>query len=79
MATIRGYVGVSLDHYIADHDGGLAWLTKYDKADFGEFACDRFIKAIRTVVMGRATYDWLMTALRGRTASTASSSSPRDR
>lgn len=62
MATIRGYMGVSLDHYIADHDGGLAWLTKYDKADFGEFAYDRFIKAIRTVVMGRATYHWLIAA-----------------
>ena len=62
MATIRGYMGVSLDHYIASPDGGLAWLTKYQGADFGEFGYATFIKAIRTVVMGRATYDWLLQA-----------------
>ena len=60
MATIRGYMGVSLDHYIAAPDGGLDWLTKYETADFGAYGYAHFIKAIRTVVMGRATYDWLV-------------------
>jgi dihydrofolate reductase len=55
-------MGVSLDHYIASPDGGLAWLTKYEKADFGEHGYTTFIKAIRTVVMGRGTYDWLVRA-----------------
>ncbi len=60
MATIRGYMGVSLDHYIAGPGGNLDWLTPYDKADFGEYGYASFIKQIRTVVMGRATYDWLV-------------------
>jgi dihydrofolate reductase len=60
MATIRGYMGVSLDHYIAGPNGNLDWLTHYDDADFGEHAYANFIKQIRTIVMGRATYDWLI-------------------
>jgi dihydrofolate reductase len=60
MATIRGYMGVSLDHYIAGPNGDLGWLTRYDDADFGEHAYPNFIRQIRTVVMGRATYDWLI-------------------
>ena len=57
MATIRGYMGVSADHYLASPDGTLDWLRKYDKVDFGEHSYERFIKGIRTVVMGRTTYD----------------------
>jgi dihydrofolate reductase len=60
MANIRGYMGVSLDHYIAGPGGNLDWLTRYDTADFGEHAYPNFIRQIRTVVMGRATYDWLI-------------------
>lgn len=62
MATIRGYMGVSLDGYIAGDGGNLDWLTKYDNADFGAHGYSTFIEAIRTVVMGRATYDWLIDA-----------------
>jgi dihydrofolate reductase len=62
MATIRGYIGASLDGYIAGDDGNLDWLTKYDNADFGSYGYTRFIETIRTVVMGRATYDWLIAA-----------------
>jgi len=57
MATIRGYIGASLDGYIASPDGSLDWLRKYDGVDMGAFAYDRFIAGIRTVVMGRTTYD----------------------
>lgn len=57
MAKIRGYMGVSADHYLASPDGTLDWLRKYDKVDFGAFAYATFIKEIRTVVMGRGTYD----------------------
>jgi dihydrofolate reductase len=57
MALIRGWIGASLDGYIASTDGTLAWLTKYEGVDFGELSYDRFITGIRTIVMGRATYD----------------------
>ncbi|MCX5495265.1 dihydrofolate reductase family protein [Kaistia dalseonensis] len=57
MARIRGYMGVSVDGYIASPGGGIDWLRKYDGVDFGDRAYDRFIADIATVVMGRTTYD----------------------
>ncbi len=57
MATIRGYIAVSLDGYIASSDGSLDWLNKYGDVGGGEFSYERFIDGIRTVVMGRGTYD----------------------
>jgi len=60
MARIRGFIASSLDGFIATRDGKLDWLTKYDDMDFGEVGYDRFIAPIRTIVMGRATYDWIL-------------------
>jgi len=54
---IRGYMGASLDGYIAAPGGDIDWLRKYDGVDFGGHAYDRFIREIGTLVMGRATYD----------------------
>jgi dihydrofolate reductase len=48
------YVGISLDGYIADPDGGTDWLTPYGDARAG-FA--PFIETIGSVIMGRTTYD----------------------
>jgi dihydrofolate reductase len=59
---IRGYVAMSLDGYIAAPGGDLDWLTKYDTADFGAHGYASFIKDIATIVMGRATYDWVRAA-----------------
>ena len=58
MARIVGYIAQSLDGYIATPEGNLDWLTR-QKFDPGEFTYERFIAGIRTVVMGRDTYDWL--------------------
>ena len=58
MARIVGYIATSLDGFIADPQESLDWLTGSD-AELGEHHYDRFIKRIRTVVMGRATYNWL--------------------
>lgn len=57
MATIRGYIASSLDGYIASSDGTLDWLEKYGDVGGGDFSYGRFIAGIRTVVMGRGTYD----------------------
>ncbi|MCC6984104.1 MAG: dihydrofolate reductase [Bauldia sp.] len=59
MARILGYIATSLDGFIADEHDNLGWLFKYDDMDLGEHDYRRFIKRIRTVVMGRGTYDWL--------------------
>ena len=59
MARIVGYIAASLDGYIAEPEETLDWLTKRSDLHLGEFDYNLFIKRIRTVVMGRATYDWL--------------------
>lgn len=59
MARIVGYIAASLDGFIVDKDGSLDWLFKYDEMDLGEHDYRTFINNIRTVVMGRATYDWI--------------------
>ena len=57
MGIIRGYIAASLDGYIATADGGVDWLDKYGDVGGGEFSYGQFIAGIRTVVMGRGTYD----------------------
>ncbi|MBW9059748.1 dihydrofolate reductase family protein [Agrobacterium pusense] len=59
MAIIRGYIAASLDGLIVAGDGSLDWLYKYDDMDLGEHDYRLFLKGIRTVVMGRATYDFI--------------------
>jgi Dihydrofolate reductase len=59
MARILGYIAASLDGFIVDQNGSLDWLFKYDDMDLGEHDYRTFIKRIRTVVMGRGTYDWI--------------------
>jgi dihydrofolate reductase len=59
MAKIVGYIATSLDGYIAAPGDKLEWLFKYNDMDAGEFSYANFIKPITTVVMGRATYDFL--------------------
>lgn len=59
MAKILGYIATSLDGFIAAPDNSLSWLFKYDGMDLGEHDYGLFLKRIRTVVMGRGTYDFL--------------------
>lgn len=59
MARIVGYIATSLDGRIASANESLDWLYKYDTMDLGEHDYRTFIKRIRTVVMGRKTYDFL--------------------
>lgn len=59
MARIIGYIAASLDGFIADENEGPDWLYSAE-AELGEHHYDRFIKRIRTTVMGRTTYEWLV-------------------
>ena len=59
MAKILGYIATSLDGFIAAPDDSLDWLFKYDGMDLGEHDYGLFLKRIRTVVMGRGTYDFI--------------------
>ena len=62
MARILGYIAASLDGLIATEDDNLDWLFKYDDGGQGEHGYDTFLRRIRTVVMGRGTYDFLAAA-----------------
>ncbi len=63
MARILGYIAASLDGFIADPQESLDWLDQAAAAsESGEHDYTNFIKRIRTVVMGRTTYDWLIRA-----------------
>lgn len=57
MAIIRGYIATSLDGYIADTEGGVGWLDAFQGVDYG---FDQFVAEIRTVVLGRTTYDQVL-------------------
>lgn len=59
MARILGYIAASLDGMIVSGEGSLDWLFKYDGMDLGEHDYRRFLQRIRTVVMGRGTYDFI--------------------
>jgi len=59
MARILGYIATSLDGFIAAPDDSLDWLFRYDGMDLGEHDYGLFLQRIRTVVMGRGTYDFL--------------------
>ncbi|KQY20116.1 dihydrofolate reductase family protein [Rhizobium sp. Root482] len=59
MARILGYIAASLDGLIVSGEGSLDWLYGYDDMDLGEHDYRHFLKHIRTVVMGRGTYDFM--------------------
>lgn len=59
MARIVGYIASSLDGFIATEDENLDWLMQQPDLNLGEHDYKNFIARIRTVVMGRATYDWI--------------------
>ena len=59
-----------VDGYIADSQDDVDWLEPFNAVDYGY---ERFIKEIRTVVLGRKTYEqtrgfgtaWVSTGKRG--------------
>lgn len=59
MAAILGYIAATLDGFIATADDRLDWLFRHDAPSEEEKDYERFLKRIRTVVMGRGTYDFI--------------------
>jgi dihydrofolate reductase len=58
MATrLRVYIAASVDGYIADPKGGVDWLDPYAAEDFGYAT---FFRGIRSVVMGRRSYEQVL-------------------
>jgi dihydrofolate reductase len=53
------YMAQSLDGFIADAAGGVDWLKPYEGGD--DFEYDAFLANIDTIVMGRRSYEQILT------------------
>ncbi len=56
MAKIIVYIASSLDGYIAREDGSIDWLPETAESGY-----DAFYKSVDTVIMGKITYDQVLT------------------
>lgn len=59
MANIV-YIGMSIDGYIADREGGLGWLEAVPNPDNMDTGFSAFMERIDAVVMGRNTYETVL-------------------
>lgn len=63
MRKIVLFIAMSLDGYIADENGGVAWLNGQGKDEENIDTYSEFVKGIDTVVMGWNTYHQVVTEL----------------
>jgi dihydrofolate reductase len=54
------YIAMSLDGYIAKPNDDLSFLSIVEK-EGEDYGYEEFVSSIDTVIMGRKTYDWVMT------------------
>lgn len=54
------FIAVSLDGFIAREDGSIDWLTERGE-HAGDTGYDEFLAAVDTVVLGRATFEKVLT------------------
>lgn len=57
------YIAVSLDGYIADSRGCVDWIKGQDDAVEPEDTFTPFFESVETVIMGKRTYDQIVTEL----------------
>ena len=57
------YIGMTLDGYIADCDGGVGWMGGQDPTDESAGSYPEFLHTVDTVMMGRNTYHQIVTEL----------------
>ena len=60
MRKIILYIACSLDGYIADSKGGVAWLDEIPNPDKSDYGYAAFYDSIDTVVMGNKTYQQVL-------------------
>ena len=56
MVKIMLFIASSLDSYIAKNDGSIDWLLVNCSSGY-----DEFYKSVDTVIMGKKTYDQVLT------------------
>lgn len=62
MAKTVLFISMSLDGYLADHKGNIDFLTDVEIKEEDK-SYEEFYKDVRAVVMGRVTYDQVITTL----------------
>jgi dihydrofolate reductase len=66
------YLAQSLDGYLAEADGGLDWLLRFDgksevdASEATEGAYDKFFEGVGALAMGSATYEFILAEERER-------------
>ena len=60
MSRIQYFVASSLDGFIATSTDDLGWLLQFDGFEGGEESYKTFMAGVGCIVMGGATYAWLM-------------------
>jgi dihydrofolate reductase len=55
------YIATSLDGFIADGDGGLDWLNEIPNPEKGDYGFAEFMRSIDAIVMGRRTFEAVLT------------------
>lgn len=63
MKDVILYIAVSVDGYIADRNGSVDWIKGQDKTVDPEDTFTPFFDSIGTVIMGKRTYDQIVTEL----------------
>ena len=63
MKKVILYIAVSLDGYIADNQGSVGWIKGHDDTVELEGTFSPFFSNVDTVVMGRKTFDQIVTSL----------------
>jgi dihydrofolate reductase len=55
------YIATSLDGFIATSDGGLDWLNEIPNPENSDFGYAEFMSGIDVIVMGRKTFEKILT------------------
>lgn len=63
MRKIILYIAMSLDGYIADETGGVAWLEGDGSGTDSDESYSQFIRTVDTVILGYKTYHQVVTEL----------------
>lgn len=63
MKDVILYIAVSIDGYIADRNGSVDWIEGHDNSVESDDTFTPFFNSVDTVVMGKRTYDQIVTEL----------------
>lgn len=63
MRKVILYIAMSLDGYIADNEGGVAWLEGVNQDYIGDYGYHDFLAGVDTVILGARTYQQIVEEL----------------